>query len=244
MPAFDGRLKLPRPLSSEAAAGPQAFLELIQRLSRWEAGGTAAERDAFYGVPTTNAERDALQGASWSRKDRGWVEHYFYEKSGSNPAGAVGAGAGAWLPVGGAMPYISLKGMESTTVPTGSGITWKTGLNAAGTTRSRGDYVRSLREIRLPFVGYWSAEANVSIGGNPGGTYRDLQLILGENFQTLLREPNGTFPPIGESLTRTLNAEGPVVDVATPFQVGLGQNSGVSLTFLLNHASLRYHGPV
>jgi hypothetical protein len=65
------------------------------------AAGSAAARDAYWGVPATEAARLALQnkGAQTVRTDKGWTEQYLatYDAS-ANPQGATTAG---WYVVSG-----------------------------------------------------------------------------------------------------------------------------------------------
>lgn len=54
--------------------------------------GTSAQRDAFYGVPTTSAQQLALQGAQWFNTGTGLEETYYAAYSATNIRGASAAG--------------------------------------------------------------------------------------------------------------------------------------------------------
>ncbi len=59
--------------------------------------GTTAQRDAFYGVPTTSAAQLALQGATWFNTQSGLEATYYASYSASTTHGASSAG---WSPHG------------------------------------------------------------------------------------------------------------------------------------------------
>lgn len=75
-------------------------------LSRLDAvgHGTSAQRDAFFGVPTTNAERVALANREpvWFNTDFGWEESYYADSAlaGLTTLGLVAGTASAWYPTG------------------------------------------------------------------------------------------------------------------------------------------------
>jgi hypothetical protein len=84
---------------------------------------TAAARDAYWGVPATEAARVTLQGrgATTIRTDKGWTERYYATYNAStNPGGATPAG---WYPIEGAIPEVNLLPSGNQAVNAGSTIT-------------------------------------------------------------------------------------------------------------------------
>lgn len=72
--------------------------------------GSAAARDAHWGVPGSAGARLALQaqGATTIRTDTGWTERYFAAATdgGTNPGGTPTAG---WYPVAGRLPKVKVE---------------------------------------------------------------------------------------------------------------------------------------
>jgi hypothetical protein len=79
--------------------------------------GTAAQRDALYGAPSSSAAQNSLQGARWHNTDLGWTEVYTgaYDAT-TNPSGT--AGSAGWYPVPGALR--ASQGRSAVTVQIGS----------------------------------------------------------------------------------------------------------------------------
>lgn len=87
--------------------------------------GTSAERDAFYGVPSTDAARASLanERITWFNVDKGWTEMY-YAVSGTSGLLFPGVKAGfpaGWYPLEGELPYGDIRN-HAATKAIGSGI--------------------------------------------------------------------------------------------------------------------------
>lgn len=74
--------------------------------------GTAAQRDGFYGVPTTDAQKVALANSMpiWFNTEMGWQESYYVGAgtSGLTVKGLASGHPAGWYPITGGIPAISL----------------------------------------------------------------------------------------------------------------------------------------
>jgi hypothetical protein len=75
--------------------------------------GTAAQRDAYYGVPTLAMQQSALDGATWENTQYNRTERYFGYGSSVHPG---------WYPVAGMMPAIRTTKSSGATITSGAAI--------------------------------------------------------------------------------------------------------------------------
>lgn len=133
---------------------------------------TAAARDAYWGVPGSEAARITLQnrGATTVRTDVGWTERYYATYNATtNPGGASPAG---WYPVSGEGPELVARGFNSLQVA-GSGSSWAT-LPVAGSTVVQRDpgFTLAGTALTVPMPGIYEVKALVSFGGSTTGPLR------------------------------------------------------------------------
>lgn len=132
--------------------------------------GTAAMRDAHYGVPTTNAERLALAGARWFDTTLGvWFTYFVNYTIPGAPAG-LKRDPGGWSMDDVSMPTVMLDLQANTSVPTGSTLlAWRT---TAPIYDAFGMYSLSTptRILTAPWAGLWRVSYSVKLNSATGLT--------------------------------------------------------------------------
>lgn len=141
-------------------------------------------------VVANNAERGTRfptprQGNSVFNVATGRTETYYTEVSGTNPGGALGAGAGTWLPTSGAMPMIRNTVDAINTAQNGA---WskKTGWNLTSPQQNRGGFAIANETHTVPVPGMYQIMIQITTNGAAGGDRGIRALVNSSLIGTML----------------------------------------------------------
>ncbi|MDN4598840.1 hypothetical protein [Leifsonia virtsii] len=230
------------------------------------------DRDAFWGVPGTEAQRIALQnrGALAYRTDLGMLEHYLATyNAGTNPQGAK---TPDWYPAGGVRPSMDLRASGTVGQNVTNGATSPVALIGGAAGRAFGaptgsspfslvsqtytstdfSWKQDTGDLKVLREGLYRIRAGLNVSGASAGLF---ELALVKNYssgaiptddKTLVRSGAG-FDPGGEYVT--LVADHVPILTSDTLRLIAAQNSGATvLAGNLGPAScflqLEYEGPI
>lgn len=192
--------------------------------------GSAAERDAFFGVPSSLADRLRLtrEAPYIYRSDMRWFEAYVAQPRYGSPG---------WFPVAGAMPTLDISVAAGNTFPDGA-WTLKTGL-PGGVLTNHGGFVLNNSDAIVPFYGRWDLHARLGFPGDSRGSLRAGRFLLdglnwGEEAPFQVGFTSSTF-------TRAVNA---IAFGGGALGVQGLHNATVSLSVTMPRLTATYLGPL
>ena len=155
-----------------------------------------AERDDFWGIPTTDAERLALQlrEASCYRSDKGYTERYYAKvDTTTNPQGAPTAG---WYPVDGMVRGSTVGVLAGVAPPAGTPLIEQTGI-ASVTTNAAGDAVIILpKKFPNGLVSVHLDRLNFSNYGATNQVLNALQALDRISFRIYVSQTGAALPSV------------------------------------------------
>lgn len=121
------------------------------------AAPSVAARDAYFGIPSTEAARVALQarGAETMRTDRGWTERFYASYDAATNPGGVRTAAG-WYPTAGRLPYLRAT-FTNNNQPAG----WGNASNWVATAQEGGLWTINGASITPPVLGRYTLTFDV-----------------------------------------------------------------------------------
>lgn len=153
-------------IGDDGPTGPQGPPGLL--------GGTTAQRDTYFGTPTTDPARVALanQKVTWYNTDFGWIESFYAVTglSGLTALGLITGTASGWYPMSEG-PWAIINGTSQTIT---DGVVYSN-YNAFGTSRSfrRGGsawftLTNSNQRLTYAVAGYYDIQARYSFPNGSG----------------------------------------------------------------------------
>lgn len=223
--------------------------QITQRLNTYDAidnGGTAAQRNAIFGVPATAAARLALhlKMAQWKRVDKGWTEQYFATLAdGASQANGAVSVAG-WYPVFGVMPFVALTATSNYSYngATATRIAFDTLLSSVGNdmTYTLGSAALG-GSMTLGLAGRYHSELHLNVS-SPNITYIDAWLRKNDVDFTAITE---NYLNTGYSTSITDVQDGILVATGDRFQYFVTPGNTISTINRVRGTrfSMRYTGP-
>ena len=139
--------------------------------------GTTAQRDAYFGVPSTDSEHVALANLQpvWYNTQKGWQETYYttFDKVGLTARGLTGSVASGWFPIFSEPAiFISTTGVAS---PSGNGWKALTLPNISLAMRNDGFTAPTTTLLLAPLSAIWEVTATVWTGKSSTGTTKGVR---------------------------------------------------------------------
>lgn len=197
--------------------------------------GTAAQRDAFYGVPGSNVSLQAgLAYAEWFNTDSEWQEVYLPARA--NSGGVDIDRPAGWYPIWGALPFLEADNNGANQNIPDSTET----LLALSRITARGGFTSGSGLFTVPFAGRYSAHAVGTWASSSAGGLRQFSALVNGSVFSYSNVRN---PP-----TLSIAADGGFPTLAIPAAGTIGfsayQNTGATLAFNTRRHSLAYVGPI
>lgn len=142
----------------------------LKRMGRYvppPSSGTVAERDAYYGIPTTQAQREALAGSYWTDTSLGLTFRYYASATVDTgvPLNLRAAVAG-WYPADIRMPYALVSKTAAQTIATVTPTLVTLGGASHGGYDPFGMWsAANPSRVTVPFTGMWRVNYKVRISG-------------------------------------------------------------------------------
>jgi hypothetical protein len=162
--------------------------------------GTIAQRDALFGVPTTDAQKSALanERPTWYHTDKGWTEGYYAVTgtTGLTVPGLLAGNTSGWYPIAGSGLRAhrgKTNGFQAISASTNTDPILATmDINVGGFT----DYVNS--GITVPVGGFYRVHANIYFTGGVSDYVATLVFRSGTHmFGSTVPKPNLSDVQVG-----------------------------------------------
>lgn len=139
---------------------------------------------------TSSAERATRfptpkQGDQVYNVASGRTETYYTEVSGTNPGGALGAGAGTWLPTSGAMPLLR-NSVDAINTAVNGAWSKKSGWSLTSPSQNRGGFAIANETQTVPVPGIYQIMIQITTNGASGGDRGIRALINSSLIATML----------------------------------------------------------